>query len=304
MILICDHRGRGLIQALRPLKGVGFEVEATSSLRETRERLHAGGPLLLIVDPLAGGASLELEALAEQAAAPPGLPMLVVVDPTVAGSLPRTAENFPGDLWDVIRRDAPLEEYALRVQKLLARRLELSELGDLRYRASHDDLTELLRPLVFQARLEEHFSAAQRHELNLTLVLIDLDHFGQVNKTFDHTVGDRVLSCTAQVIRESLRAEDVAGRLGGDEFALCLPFTDAMKAAATVRRLCDTIRGLSGTVEGTSRHLPVSASLGFETTSGGEVGSVESLRRHAEAALRSAKRAGGDRAVWYRTIDH
>lgn len=303
MILICDHRGRGLLEALRPLKGIRFEIEGTSSLRETREQLYTGRPQLLVVDPLAGGASAELEALAELAQAPPGLPMLVVIDPAGPGSLPRTAEHLPGSLWDVIHRGAPLEEFALRIQKLLARRAELVELGDLRYRASHDDLTELLRPLVFQARLEEHFSAAQRHGLPLTLVLIDLDNFGQVNKNFDHTVGDRVLSCVAQVIHESLRAEDVAGRLGGDEFALCLPFTGALEAASTVRRLCDMIRALSGTVAGTAAQLPISASLGFETTSGAEVGSVENLRRRAEAALRIAKRAGGDRGVWYRTME-
>jgi GGDEF domain-containing protein len=65
--------------------------------------------------------------------------------------------------------------------------------------------------------------------------------------------------------------------------------------------MCEMIRALSGTVDGTTVHLPISASLGFETTDGRDLDSVETLRRHAESALRRAKRAGGDRGVYYRS---
>jgi GGDEF domain-containing protein len=280
MILICDHRGRGLFEALRPLRGLGYQVEVARNLRETRECLRQERPRVLVVDPLVSGGSVELEELGELGGEPPGIPLLLVRDPGDSEGLQRSAAALSTRVWDLIRRDACIEEFALRVQKLLGRRAEVLELTQLRYRAAHDDLTELLRPLYFQARLEEHYSAATRHGLDLSLVLVDLDDFGQVNKMFDHTVGDRVL---------------------GYEFAIVLPFTGALEAAATVRRMCEMIRALSGTVDGTTVHLPISASLGFETTDGRDLDSVETLRRHAESALRRAKRAGGDRGVYYRS---
>jgi diguanylate cyclase (GGDEF)-like protein len=301
MILICDHRGRGLFEALRPLKGAGHELEVAHNLRDARECVRAEAPVAMIVDPLSAGGSVELEELAELGGPPPGIPILLVGDPKDPAATLRGATSLATRIWDVVRRDASVEEFALRLQRLLARHEEVLELSQLRYRAAHDDLTELLRPLYFQARLEEHYSAASRHGLELSLVLIDLDNFGQINKLFDHTVGDRVLAYVANVIRDSLRAEDVAGRLGGDEFAIVLPFTGTLEAAATVRRLCDMIRELSGTVNGTNLHLPISGSLGFETTTGGELGSMDILRQHAEVALRRAKRAGGNRGVWFRS---
>lgn len=302
MILICDHRGIGLQKALRPLRGAGFDLEVSDNLRESRERLGIGEHELVIVDPLAVGGSVELEELARLCGGGHGpKPILLVSDPEGPQSLVGTAKALDSSIWDVIRRDAALEEYSLRMRRLINQSSQVTELVDLRYRAAHDDLTDLLRPLYFQARLEEHFSASERHGLDLSLLLIDLDDFGQINKVFDHTIGDQVLAYTARVIRESLRAEDVAGRIGGDEFAIALPYTGALEAAATVRRLCQKIAGIAGKLEGTSEELTVTASIGFESTRGRDIASLQELRLHAESALRRAKRSGGNRGVFYRS---
>jgi diguanylate cyclase (GGDEF)-like protein len=190
----------------------------------------------------------------------------------------------------------------MRIERLQRQKSGLVELDEMRYQAAHDDRTKLLRPHTFQARLREHFSAAQRHRLDLALLLVDLDDFGRVNKDFDHTVGDRVIARVGAVIRDTLRAEDVGGRLGGDEFAVVLPYTRKVDAARVVNRIRDQIRGLSGTIPDAPTSLCVSASLGFETYDGTDVDSVEGLRRHAEVALRQAKSAGGDRGLYYRSL--
>ena len=78
------------------------------------------------------------------------------------------------------------------------------------------------------------------------LVILDLDDFGRINKEFDHTVGDLVISRVGDVIKHSLRAEDIGGRLGGDEFAVLLPYTDQVDAAKVVSRLRRSIEALSG----------------------------------------------------------
>ncbi|MEM7518567.1 MAG: GGDEF domain-containing protein, partial [Planctomycetota bacterium] len=228
--------------------------------------------------------------------------ILLVTDretPLHAAVLGRT---FSDDAWDVVHRDASLEEYDLRMERLRVQVDRLEELDELRYIAVHDERTDLLRPRAFQDRLREHFSAAQRHDFDLALLLCDLDEFGKINKAYDHTIGDLVIERVGGVIRGALRAEDIAGRLGGDEFAILLPYTEKKDAARAAARVRDRIGELQGLLAERGIQARISASLGFETYSGKDLESVDDLRRNAEAALRAAKEQGGDQGVYYRTL--
>lgn len=303
-LLICDHRGEGLVRSLAWLGDRGFAVEVTESLRETLLRLRAEPrPDLLIVDSLASAGLVELAAIDrrrnhEQEA----IPLLVVTEPRDEAAMGRIDRALEAGPWDVYRRGAPDEELVVRLEHLLRESKQVLEMADLRHRAFHDDRTDLLRPLAFHARIVEHFSAAQRHHHDLALVLLDLDRFGQINKRHDHTVGDALISSVGDVIRRTLRTEDVAGRLGGDEFAVILPYTRKIDAARVVNRLREEIGKLSGRPVGARAHIEVSTSLGFETTDGRDLDSLETLRRHAERALRAAKVAGGDCGIYYRSL--
>jgi len=205
-------------------------------------------------------------------------------------------------LWDLVRRDAGTEELALRVDLLRQQADGLREMSLLRHRATHDDRTDLLRPKSFQERLWEHFSAAQRHRLDLAFLLLDLDRFGRINKLYDHTVGDALIAAVGDAIHETLRTEDVAGRLGGDEFAVILPYTKKVAAAHVVQRLLEAIHALTGEVEGAG-DTEISVSIGFETFSGTDLETLEVLRSHAEKALQHAKREGGNQGVYYRSLE-
>lgn len=303
MILICDHRGEGLEETLSAVaKEAELEVEISRSPRQTREILTARLPDLIVIDPLSAGGQVELEEVDRLRGEREVVPILLVIDsrdPVPAMEVARTL-NEP--TWDLIHREAEPAEFLVRIEHLLVRVNALEEMDDLRYRASHDDRTELLRPRVFQARLAEHFSAAQRHELQLALVILDLDDFGRINKQFDHTVGDLVISRVGDVIKHSLRTEDIGGRLGGDEFAILLPYTDQVDAAKVVSRLRGSIKALSGHIGRGEREVVVGASLGFETFDGSDLDSVETLRQHSEIALRHAKRSGGNIGVYYRCL--
>ena len=301
LILICDHRGEGLSEALRPLSALEMRIETTTRLAQTRQQLVRQQPALVIIDPLSRGGVVELEVLAA-ARGEATLPVLVVTtpdDPLPALIAARTLDPGP---WDLIYSDAPLEEFAMRIDSLRRRAAHQKELDEMRYAAVHDDRTSLLRPMAFDLRLGEHFSAAQRHHLDLALVLIDLDNFGNVNKIFDHTVGDAVIEVVGSVVRDNLRTEDVGGRIGGDEFAVLLPYTPRVHAARVVGRLREEIEVLSGPYPGTDKRVEISASIGFETFDGEDIESVEALRRHAEIALRRCKEAGGNRAMYYRQL--
>lgn len=301
LLLVCDHRGEGLADRLKPLASVGFRLDETESVAATRERLSRGLPGLVVLDPLARGGVVELEDLS-QVLSNRGVPVLLVADPAEPVLAVLAARSLGDGPWDLIYRNAPLEEYLLRIERLRRQAEGLSELDEMRFQAVHDDRTELLRPVPFLKRLREHFSASQRHRLDLALVLLDLDRFGRVNKEFDHTIGDCVIDRVGTCIRETLREEDVGGRLGGDEFAIVLPYTRRVDAARVVHRLRDQIRAITGPMDGSGRIVSVSASIGFETADGTDLESVEALRRHAELALKGAKEMGGNRAVYYRSL--
>lgn len=297
-ILIADHRGAGLERRADHLASRPFELCRTHTLRETARQIGLFRPEVILLEPLTRGAE-ELEALD---LARGEVPLLIQCEREDRDVRLRAGRALTAGAWELVFRDAPDEELELLLARLLGHARLLREMNELRHSASHDDRTDLLRPKAFQARLLEHFSAAQRHKLELALVMIDLDKFGAINKRHDHTVGDLLIARVGEVIRRNLRTEDVAGRLGGDEFAVLLPYTGKINAARVVSRLGAEIAKLSGHIEGAREDVPVSASIGFETFDGNDLDSLDTLRRHAEIALRQAKRGGGDRGIYYRKL--
>jgi diguanylate cyclase (GGDEF)-like protein len=302
VLLVCDHRGRGLAAAVAGLAREGYALEVSTRLRRSLERLAGDPPALVLLDPMIQDGSVELQAIDRARRRETLVPLLVVAGPGEERLRARAESSIEGEAWDVVARDAPLDELRLRIERMRRTAEQLNEMARYKHRAFHDDRTELLRPEAFQRRLAEHFSAAQRHGLDLALVLIDLDRFGLVNKDHDHTVGDTLISAVGGVIRRALRAEDVAGRLGGDEFAVILPYTRKNDAALAVSRLQREIAKLSGQVPGARSEIQVSASLGYETFDGHDIDSLDTLRAHAERALREAKQQGGDRGLYYRRL--
>ncbi len=301
LILICDHRGAGLTERMAGLEAAGLRVLVTRSLRESRRAAALERPGLVVIDPLVEGGAAETSGILE--ALPKGhVPLLLVADHERLDPALETIQQYDGAPADILHRRASGQEARLRIQRLLDDSRRDADMDRLRQAAFYDERTGLLRPRAFHERLLQHLSAALRHRHELSFVLIDLDKFGQINKRHDHVVGDRVIAKVGEAIRHALRAEDVPGRLGGDEFAIVLPYTKKLDAAHVVVRLADRIRGVTGRIDGVPEDVLVSASIGFESYDPGEQISPETLRARAEAALREAKRLGGDRGVYYRSL--
>jgi diguanylate cyclase (GGDEF)-like protein len=105
-----------------------------------------------------------------------------------------------------------------------------------------DPLTGCLNRRGFGDRTAAAMAEAERSGTPVTLVLLDLDHFKEVNDTHGHRAGDELLAWTGQELRADLRAKDAVGRQGGDEFAMLLPGTGAADAEAVVERLRERLR--------------------------------------------------------------
>lgn len=187
----------------------------------------------------------------------------------------------PADAELVARVRAAGRAAALRSQ-LLAREASLEQL------AYNDELTGLWNRRFMQRRLSAALRAAGRHGRALSLALVDIDHFKDVNDRHGHAVGDAVLVAVAQRLRRAVREEDVIGRWGGEEFLVLLPEEDARGAVAAA----DRIRAQVGAepIDTPDATVAVTVSVGCATHRTGD--GADDLLRRADDALYEAKRAG------------
>ena len=154
--------------------------------------------------------------------------------------------------------------------------------------ASTDPLTGLPNRRQLSESLTRALAGAERYEQPLSLLMIDLDHFKQINDAHGHDVGDRVLRAVAACLREVLRESDLYGRWGGDEFLAVLVQTPLEGAREAAQRLCDCTAALNLTGLGIDG---VSLSVGCAPA----VGELGDVLHAADAAMYAAKRAGRGR---------
>jgi two-component system, cell cycle response regulator len=154
-------------------------------------------------------------------------------------------------------------------------------------RAMIDSLTGLFNRAHFQQRLEAEMSLARRAGTNVSCLMIDVDHFKNVNDTNGHVAGDQVLRSLAQVLVSSCRLEDVVCRLGGEEFVVLLPNTAAAAATTLAERLRKAIAEMRVVFRGST--IQITCSIGIaDLSTCGEDGIVHA----ADQALYQAKHNG------------
>jgi diguanylate cyclase (GGDEF)-like protein len=157
-------------------------------------------------------------------------------------------------------------------------------------RAATDGLTGLPNKRAVTDALKRTVAQASTTQAPLALLLIDLDHFKQINDTRGHAVGDQVLANVGAMLRSVLRAQDFAGRNGGEEFAVLLPDTEIATALAVAERIRIAVAEIS--LPGSD--VSVTASIGVAGFPD-HASTVDRLERLADAALYLAKRQGRNR---------
>ncbi|MBK7864490.1 MAG: GGDEF domain-containing protein [Archangiaceae bacterium] len=176
------------------------------------------------------------------------------------------------------------------------RRPALSETERLHELSLTDGLTQIANHRHFQDRLRDEFRRAQRYDDPLALILIDLDHFKDVNDRHGHLVGDQVLKEVAVAIKKSVRETDFVARYGGEEFAVVLPKTQPRRRAhrgraGVARRRRAQARRLAGV-----RHHRLARASGYPSRT---IVSAEQMVRCADEALYRAKREGRNKIAIY-----
>lgn len=158
--------------------------------------------------------------------------------------------------------------------------------------AFHDPVTGSYSRRYFDDALERELLRAQRHAGSLSVLLIDVDNFKQVNDTLGHKVGDEVLSETANTLRKGLRGESITARFGGDEFAVLLPDSPPSEAARVAEKLRAAIEELGNA---RTEAPMVTVSIGLSSWQPRRPCTAEELLSSADEALYRAKNKGRNR---------
>ncbi len=117
----------------------------------------------------------------------------------------------------------------------------IQSLADLKEQSSMDKLTELYNRSYLEPFLESEIDAAKKENQQISVIMVDMDHFKEINDTYGHIVGDHVLTIFAQVVLKCIRKTDIIARYGGDEFIVVLPNTDTETARSIAERIREDV---------------------------------------------------------------
>lgn len=174
----------------------------------------------------------------------------------------------------------------------------------IRYRALRalmvrDSLTGLLNHTSYKERLRAEVARTKRQNKSLSVAIIDIDHFKNVNDSYGHPAGDRVIKNLARLLKQRLRGADIIGRYGGEEFALALPDTALDKAFGVIESLRESFAAIEQHAGATCFHNTFSAGVSEFSPNDPQLPDSEALIKAADEALYASKHGGRNRvSLW------
>lgn len=188
---------------------------------------------------------------------------------------------------DLERAHEALEQQHSELQKLTE---------ELRLKSITDPLTGVYNRRFFFETVGKLVSTANRHQFDLAIVIIDVDHFKRINDRYGHPAGDKVLQVLTGICKQALREADVFARFGGEEFIMAMPNSDRNAAYAATERL--RVRVMNQPIEFNGEVLRITVSGGVSQYQPQET-SIEDTLKRADDALYVAKNHGRNRVVMH-----
>ena len=174
-------------------------------------------------------------------------------------------------------------------------------LNEMRALARHDHLTGLLTRREMDRVLDEELVRSHRYGHAVALILLDLDHFKQVNDVHGHVAGDAALRAVASIVQQCVRDTDRAARYGGDELAILLPETDHVGATVLAERIRSRVAAAAmqapADANAPGAPIPLTLSIGVAALPGSTAATPSEFIARADAGLYQAKRNGRNQVV-------
>ncbi len=155
-----------------------------------------------------------------------------------------------------------------------------------------DPLTELFNRRRYETVLEKEFKKTRRYNSPLSCLMIDIDHFKEVNDEYGHNIGDKILQDTASILRNTFREVDIVARWGGEEFIILLPQTDKEAARKSAERV---LKKISNFKFPSVPDKKITVSIGIASVPSPKIDSGEKLINASDLAMYDAKKKGRNR---------
>ena len=200
---------------------------------------------------------------------------------------------FYEDIAKLILKNKTLEHKARQTEKKIQEQARTIE--NLRARLRIDPLTDLFNRHALESDLRKELAKIKRYNYPISLIMCDIDHFKDINDTYGHQVGDKILKKLSKLWKLEIRETDSIYRYGGEEFLIIAPHTTKKEAIKLAERLRKTVKKYKFVIKPPEFFVKLTVSFGVTDVKPGE--RVEQVLKRVDRALYSAKNAGRDNTL-------
>jgi two-component system, cell cycle response regulator len=282
----------------------GYVVDTATNGEEALARVREAHPHLILLDVMMPG--MDGREVVRRLRDDPEIPFIPIILVTALTDADDVVQGLESGADDYISKPFNFRELEARVRAMLRIKRLQDELDQknrelefanrrLKELSITDGLTELFNHRHVHELLHDEFERTLRSGDPISVAMIDLDRFKQVNDTYGHPTGDVILYETAVILRETAREIDMPGRYGGEEFIVILPGTEEGAAGAFAERVRQAVE--AHTFRDGEKEVRMTMSAGVATFPGRGIEAPEALLKQADDALYQAKHSGRNRVV-------
>ena len=302
-IVVCNDPKScpGLLAKLQSIRNLSFSLRSDKQLFDPPQKQQSNSCFILCLTEKTARQALNI--LVEMRAHSATRHAAVIV------AAPHSCADAAMDALDLGANDVLFDSYGTEeISFRIAAQIQHKKTND-RLRATlqaglnaavTDSLTGLYNRRYALTHLSHLFDKSLRSGTELSLIMVDLDHFKRVNDQFGHAAGDAVLCAVAKTLKGAIRASDLLARLGGEEFVVILPDTPPDQAQGLAQRLCGLVRNLR--IKAAPRQITASiglSAIGPDRLRTGPNPHFEHLLHEADKALYAAKSKGSDQVSYF-----